>query len=548
MLWLNISRLNLLYVVIEVIIYFIVGNDFISPSFIIFMLVSYFLILIIESSFFLYFYLKVRELESVWDNSSIHKLNIEKKTWMKTPIRQLQVGDLILLKRNTVAPADVLIIDTSENHFSDQILYTNERRVTGQNIMTTKRAVKNLRGKNQSKNQYEVLKHILPSLEGQIEYEAPSDNVSNFTGQFKLINDPQISRISHKNMLFCGTQLHTSWMIGLVLFTGQNTKILQMNMEKMSKFEKIIKEIKTSKTSQIINYLMAIYLILSIILTAIYYTLRFFRSKNMEVNDMLEEFVAGSTSRFIDFLLVWQGSLLFVPQFSVLLYEISCFVIGIQIQRRSSKERKLRMEAVTKSIQEMTVYVGRRFSRKKSSKLSSSDSFNLSENQRFSLSSDDRFLSNPHVPRGRRSHTITGSTPPINSLVAVQTGSRGLRRGNSVAGGSRVTSKKRSLTGFVEATDNDVDTRGIRVINYEALPCLGSITHVVFDKTDTLTMSTMHVCQISTIERIYKVENEQRLKELMDLYDSNPQAFEFEEDIEENKAQENSFYSEKSQE
>ena len=81
------------------------------------------------------------------------------------------------------------------------------------------------------------------------------------------------------------------------------------------------------------------------------------------------------------------------------------------------------------------------------------------------------------------------------------------------------------------------------------LPDLGCITHVVFDKTDTLTMSTMHVCQIATCEKIYRFEgNETRLQELMSEYNQNPGKFEFEDDEEEKKAKENSYYSEKSQE
>jgi magnesium-transporting ATPase (P-type) len=546
MLWLNISRLNLLYILIEVIIYGIVGPPYISASFIVFILIAYLSVLLFESSFFFYFYLKVRELESVWDNSSIHKLNMEKKSWSKTQIRRLKVGDLVLLKRNTVAPADLLIIDTSDNHFSDQILYTNERRVTGQNIMTTKRAIKNLRGKNQSKNQYEVLKHILPALEGHIEYEAPSDNVIDFTGYFKLNNDPQISKISHKNVLFCGTQLHTSWMIGMVLFTGQNTKILQMNLSKINKFERIIKEIKISRTSMLINKIMLVYLIFGLLITAVYYTVEGFRESAKEQHWLVMRFVLGSASGFANFLLVWQGPLTFVPQLSVMVYEICCFIFGLRIQRRSHRDRLARIEAANKAIKEVSVYQGRKASRKKSSKLTSIDSFN--DSNRHSSSNEgegsNRLIANS-FGKGRRNN-IQGTVN--NSGINTNQGARGLRRGNSLAPASKTHMKRRSLTGIAEAIEFTKDEAEVRVINYEALPTLGAITHVVFDKTDTLTMSTMHVCQLTTVEKIYKVDNENRLKELMDLYDSNPQAFEFEEDIEENKAQENSYYSEKSQE
>lgn len=547
MLWLNLSRLNLLYILIEVIIYGLLGPPFISPSFITFILISYLIVLLFESSFFFYFYLKVRELESVWDNSSIHKLNSEKKSWSKTQIRRLKVGDLVLLKRNTVTPADLLIIDTSDNHFSDQILYTNERRVTGQNIMTTKRAIKNLRGKNQSKNQYDVLKHILPALEGQIEYESPSDNVIDFTGHFKLNNDPQISKITHKNVLFCGTQLHTAWMIGMVLFTGQNTKILQMNISKQSKLERIIRDVKVSKTSKLINVIMLVYLSMGLIVTALYYIINGFQDKGKGPQQIIMDFMLGSSSGFLNFLLVWQGPLTFVPQLTVMLYEICCFIFGIRIQRRSERERLARIEAANKAIQEMTVYQGRKQNRKKSSKLTSIDSFNDSFRQSSSgaeVEGSNRGIQ-AFMSKGRKNN-IQGTVN--NPSITPSQGLRSLRRGNSLSAFNRANMKRRSLTGIAQDAEFRPEDSGVRVINYEGLPTLGGISHVVFDKTDTLTMSTMHVCQLTTLDKIYKVDNESRLKELMDLYDSNPQAFEFEEDIEENKAKENSYYSEKSQE
>lgn len=534
--------MNTLYIVIELIIYGIVGSGYIPNSYIIFLLLCYLLILGLESSFFLYFYLKVRSMESYWDTSSINKVKPSTGSWMKAQLKNLQVGDLILLKRNTVAPADVLIVDTSDSHFSDQILYTNERRVTGCNRMTTKRAVKNLRGKNNTKSYFDALKMILPTLEGQLEYESPSERIYNFTGSFKLNNDPQISRVSHRNVLFCGTQLHTEWMIGIVLFTGKETKIVQTNLVKWTKFEKFKKEIKITKASYFINWLMMTYLCLSVAIACSSMVIQVLRPGSLEMSLVVEMFVRNNSVYFVKILLMWQLPLFFVPQLVVLVYEVACFIVGMEIQSRASRAKQARIDAANNVIKSITDFQGRRSQRKKSSKLST-DSLtdNFTRKLGNALSTEPIHSTSVRTLGRRRGphHASTGKAPNY-----------GGRRTTGAARGKLSTQGRApSLTGFANQDSGDIaKAEQIKVINYEALPSLGSITHVVFDKTDTLTMSTMHVCQITTTEKIYKIDNEAKLKELMDLFDEQPQEFEFAEDLEENKAKENSYYSEKSQE
>ena len=166
-LWLNLSRFNLMYLLLELLLQVVSPAEYKSTPYIIFIAVTYALIVLLETAFFFYFYLKVKKMESIWDDSKIHRIKKSNGTWSKVQFRQLKVGDLVLLKHGTVAPADLLIIDTSDNHFSEQILNTNERRVTGCNKLTIKRAIKNMRSKNAStRNPHEAIKMLLPLLEG----------------------------------------------------------------------------------------------------------------------------------------------------------------------------------------------------------------------------------------------------------------------------------------------------------------------------------------------------------------------------------------------
>jgi len=525
-----------------------IGDTFMSTTFILFLIVTYLAILAFEAGSFFYFYFKVKEMESIWDQSSIHKVNSTTHNWSSVEFRKLKVGDLIMLKHGTVAPADVLIIDTSDTHFSEQILNSNERRVTGCNRMTIKRAVKNLRNKNSTKNPHEAIRNMLPMLEGQLEYEAPSERVAHFYGSYKLNNDPQISKINHKNMLFCGTQLHTSWMIGIVLFTGQDTKIIQMNMLQWTKFQRIRKETKISKISVFINWLFVVYTASSLIVAMIFVVQINFASAKVELANWIESEVLGSTHYFKRILMLIQGPLMLVPHLIVLVYEVVCFVYGIIIQRTKQDEQDKMIQEATMNITQATEYAGRRNYKKRSTRLKDT-------NEQSVTGTDIRKTKSGE----EASVNLTGVDSSRNTLISHRRG----RGGRPDPNNTNVSASRVRSTGGASGTHNrgkrgtnsdnnhphfQLDIDQVKVINYEALPDLGSINHVVFDKTDTLTMSTMHVCQLATYSSIYKVEGEVKLRELMELYQTSPQEFEFEEDEEEKKAKENSFYSEKSQE
>jgi magnesium-transporting ATPase (P-type) len=520
------------------VIYALIGKYYITKAYICYLIGTYLFIIAFETCSFFYFYFKVKKMEDIWDKSSIHKIKKSSSSWVNVQFRTLKVGDLIYLKHGTVAPADILIIDTSDTHFSEQILSSNERRVTGCNKLTIKRAIKNLRNKTGIRNPHECIKYLLPLLEGQMEYEPPSERVVHFSGIFKLNNDPQVSKITHKNMIFCGTQLQTSWMIGIVMFTGQQTKIMQMNLLRWTAFQRFRKETKVGQISKVINWILLLYIGVGIMITLLYVVQISFESVEKETSMLIEEFYVGSKfQRFFKVLMIWHSTLMYVPHLIVLVYEFTGFFFGISIQRTQELEIAEKVEAATLAIASTTQFQGRRSYKKKSTRNKSSETLEprgSAITQGSSVNTPDPVRTGIGGHRFRRGRgEITGNS-----------GHRGFK-----STGLANTSQKRSLKSDV-STDSAsaAEMRHIKVINYEALPDLGKVNHVVFDKTDTLTLSTMHVCQIATCTNVYTVEGEAKLKELMDLFTTNADLFEFEEDEEAKRLKENSFYSEKSQE
>lgn len=199
----------------------------------------------------------------------------------KVSANQIKVGDIVMIKAGTVAPADVLIIDTSASLHSEKIFHVSERKVTGDSAMIAKFAVRNLnedseikaeninpgldqlaleiketetRAKLPKQGSAKVLKEaekMIKKMTGQIEYDAPNPR-SEFAGTFKLRSDHKISRFGKENVMFCGTKLHTGWVIGMVIYSGINTKIMQKNISDF-KWWQILNLTKRSSAEKMID-------------------------------------------------------------------------------------------------------------------------------------------------------------------------------------------------------------------------------------------------------------------------------------------------------
>jgi len=147
----------------------------------------------------------------------------------------LTVGDIILLRRNEMFPADVLILD-SENE--DCLLQT--RFVDGKSLETKKKPIKLTRGPyfhiflNQfSKYSFEILPPFKGNLEeykkmltGKFQYDPPSKDLNSFKGTLKLKKDPISEELTIQNLCLKGSVLtYSDWMIGLVAYVGSEVKI-----------------------------------------------------------------------------------------------------------------------------------------------------------------------------------------------------------------------------------------------------------------------------------------------------------------------------------
>ena len=146
------------------------------------------------------------------------------------PWSRLRVGDVVLLKSRESVPADLLILSVSceegENPFSRShnrgICFVETKSLDGET---------NLKLRNALGYTTTTINNLstVNSLKGRLEMEHPNKLIDSFTGVVDFAKDGVVTKvpIQPNNTLLRGCVLrNTDWIIGLVLNTGHDTKIM----------------------------------------------------------------------------------------------------------------------------------------------------------------------------------------------------------------------------------------------------------------------------------------------------------------------------------
>ncbi|CAN6669942.1 phospholipid-transporting ATPase Dnf1p [Trichomonascus vanleenenianus] len=158
--------------------------------------------------------------------------------------KSVRVGDFVRIKNNDEIPADVVILATSD---SDGACYVETKNLDGETNLKVRQALKCGAG----------IKHSLDCEKAKfwIESEAPHANLYAYNGVAKWYSDGEGSDeksepISINNILLRGCSLrNTDWVIGVVLFTGQETKIMMNAGVTPTKRSQISRELNLSVIS-----------------------------------------------------------------------------------------------------------------------------------------------------------------------------------------------------------------------------------------------------------------------------------------------------------
>ncbi|KAF8648400.1 hypothetical protein AX16_006309 [Volvariella volvacea WC 439] len=156
--------------------------------------------------------------------------------WERTLWKKLEVGDIVLLRDNEQVPADIVVLSTSD---PDGMCYLETKNLDGETNLKPRKAVK---ATSSICSEEDVLRSSF-----YLDSEPPHQNLYLYHGVLRY-KDPSTGQekqepVSINELLLRGCAIrNTAWIIGLVVFTGADTKIMLNGGDTPSKRSKIEKE------------------------------------------------------------------------------------------------------------------------------------------------------------------------------------------------------------------------------------------------------------------------------------------------------------------
>lgn len=156
--------------------------------------------------------------------------------WERTLWKKLEVGDIVLLRENDQVPADIVVLSTSD---PDGMCYLETKNLDGETNLKPRKSIK-ATSSISSEDDIERSSFYLDS-------EPPHQNLYLYHGVLRYkdtaTGEKKQEPVTINEMLLRGCAIrNTTWIIGLVVFTGADTKIMLNGGATPSKRSKIEKE------------------------------------------------------------------------------------------------------------------------------------------------------------------------------------------------------------------------------------------------------------------------------------------------------------------
>ncbi|KAK7348533.1 hypothetical protein VNO80_23091 [Phaseolus coccineus] len=155
------------------------------------------------------------------NNNTIDVLQDQK--WESISWKKLQVGDIVKVKQDGFFPADLLFLASTN---SDGVCYIETANLDGETNLKIRKALE--------KTWDYVTPDKASEFKGEIQCEQPNNSLYTFTGN--LISQKQTLPLSPNQILLRGCSLrNTEYIVGVVVFTGHETKVMMNTMNVPSK-------------------------------------------------------------------------------------------------------------------------------------------------------------------------------------------------------------------------------------------------------------------------------------------------------------------------
>ncbi|NXR22559.1 AT8B1 ATPase, partial [Cinclus mexicanus] len=165
-----------------------------------------------------------------------------------TKWKDIKVGDIIRLKKNTFVPADILLLSSSE---PNSLCYVETAELDGETNLKFKMALEVTHRHLQEES-------ALADFDGLVECEEPNNRLDKFTGTLSWKNS--IYSLDADKILLRGCKMrNTDFCHGMVIFAGADTKIMKNSGK--TRF-------KRTKIDSLMNYMVYTIIVVLILLSA----------------------------------------------------------------------------------------------------------------------------------------------------------------------------------------------------------------------------------------------------------------------------------------
>lgn len=136
--------------------------------------------------------------------------------WSNVKWKNLAVGDIVKVLNNNFFPADLVQLSSSE---PQGISFIETSNLDGETNLKIRQGIPETSRIVEVKD--------LVQLQGTIESEPPNRHLYEYNGNFKELNK-QVLPLGPDQLLLRGAMLrNTSWIFGIVVYTGHDTKLMR---------------------------------------------------------------------------------------------------------------------------------------------------------------------------------------------------------------------------------------------------------------------------------------------------------------------------------
>lgn len=179
--------------------------------------------------------------------------------------KDLKVGNILYLEQDDQIPADCVLLYTSEKA---GVCYIETSNLDGETNYKVKRSMVELANFFYGSDLNECMNNLSKLDDAVLKVENPNNKLYHFSGTLKLTSNPKGISVNNDNVFLRGCTLkNTKWIIGILVYTGIESKLMQNS--KATPHKRSTVERKTNKYLMIVFALLFFVAILSTVLSII---------------------------------------------------------------------------------------------------------------------------------------------------------------------------------------------------------------------------------------------------------------------------------------